>query len=169
MVTRRLFVQGILQLPLLGLLEGCDNGAQTKVLSLKPVALQGDDECAVCGMLVQPFPGPKGEALDAQGHVFKFCSTREFLSWRLQPENAQQQLALFVHDMAHGDWAHPDDGHFIDARSAWYVLGGDLAGSMGATLASFARVEDARQFAARHGGEPIHFTDITLERLATLL
>ena len=59
----------------------------------------------------------------------------------------------------------PDDTHLIDAREAFYVVGSNLNGAMGPTLASFANKTDATDFAAEHGGNVLAFVDVTLEHL----
>src|SRR5690606_37571920 len=75
---------GFFIVTLMLLLGGC--GEAEKAVSLEPVALHGDDECHVCGMVIADFPGPKGQAVEKAG-VRKFCSTAEMLGWWLQPEN----------------------------------------------------------------------------------
>lgn len=169
MLNRRVFVQSVIHLPLLGLLGGCDKPAAPNAVVLKPVPLHNGDECAVCGMLIQRFPGPKGEALGPQGRTLKFCSTRELLTWWLQPENRNQPLTLYVHDMARTGWQHPDDSAFTDARKAWYVIGSDQPGAMGPTLGAFAQQADAQTFSQQHGGNVVAFADLDLDTLSRLM
>ena len=144
---------------LLGLgLAGC--GEQEEVRqSLEPVAFHASDECHVCGMIISDFPGPKGQAVE-KGGVKKFCSTAEMLGWWLQPENRLLEARLYVHDMGRSVWEHPDDGHLIDATSAYYVVGTTLKGAMGASLASFAQEQDAQALASMHGGRVLRFEEI---------
>lgn len=158
---RTLFYTG--QRLLLGLilavgLSAC--GEQQKAeINYDPVAFHSEDECHVCGMVITDFPGPKGEAVGRDG-VKKFCSTAEMLGWWLQPENQISDARLYVHDMGHSSWEHPDDDYLIDATKAWYVLGTPLAGAMGASLASFAEEQPARELAARYNGRVVQFADI---------
>lgn len=140
------------------LLTGCGESEQTTQVQ-EPVAFHADDECHVCGMVVLDFPGPKGQAIE-KGGVKKFCSTGEMIGWWLQPENRVLDVRLYVHDMAHGSWEHPDNDHLIDAKSAWYVAGTQLKGAMGAVLASFSDEAAARQLAAEHGGRVLRFEEI---------
>ncbi len=148
-------------------LGGC--GEQQQAGPRPPVPFHDGDECHVCGMLIARFPGPKGEAWVRGGaRPLKFCSTRELFGWLLQPDSAALAEAVYVHDMAQNDWQHPDDTRLVDARKAWYVVGSDLKGAMGPTLASFARREDAEAFAGRHGGRIIRYQDITLDLLVNL-
>ena len=62
--------------------------------------------------------------------------------------------------MAQAEWKNPV-GHWIDAHSAFFVAGSKARGAMGPTLASFAREEDARAFAAREGGHVLRFEQVT--------
>jgi len=65
-----------------------------------------------------------------------------------------------VQDMAKADWERPT-GHWIDARSAFYVFGSRKKGSMGATAASFASAADAQAFVAANGGKVVSFAEVT--------
>lgn len=144
---------------LLGLgLAGCGEKEEVRQ-SLEPVAFHSSDECHVCGMIISDFPGPKGQAVE-KGGVKKFCSTAEMLGWWLQPENRLLEARLYVHDMGRSVWEHPDDGHLIDATSAYYVVGTTLKGAMGASLASFAQEQDAQALASMHGGRVLRFDEI---------
>ncbi|WP_341502391.1 nitrous oxide reductase accessory protein NosL [Gallaecimonas sp. GXIMD4217] len=129
-----------------------------------PVAIQQGDECHLCGMLISGFPGPKGQAW-SEGRQRKFCSTRDLLTWALDPEHSATVRQIWVHDMSQNDWSHPLDTTFIDGRQAWYVLGSRARGAMGPTLASFASKELALAFAAEQGGTVLAFTELTLDRL----
>ncbi len=142
---------------------GADDAAEQK---LGPVAFENADECHVCGMIITKFPGPKGQARDSRNPNFKkFCSTKEMLIWYLQPENTHNVKEMYVHDMAKTPWESPKDEHLISARDAFYVIGSDLKGSMGDTLATFLSSTAAGEFVNKHGGEVIVFNGLTLELL----
>ena len=130
------------------------------------VAIEKGDECHLCGMVISGFPGPKGEAYE-QGveEIHKFCSTRDLLNWLHDPENQYASQQAWVHDMGQSPWDQPDDNHFIDAKTAWYVAGSDQAGAMGPTLASFKDKMVAERFAQRFGGDVLAFTELTQEHL----
>ncbi|MBA55323.1 MAG: hypothetical protein CMK89_12780 [Pseudomonadales bacterium] len=146
------------------LLTACQEENPTTILT--PQEFTRSDECHLCGMAILGFPGPKGQALVGRpAQVVKFCSTRDLISWYLQPENIPNTKALFVHDMARSDWQHPDDRHLIDAREAWYVVGSSQRGAMGPTLASFATEESAKSFANQQGGNVLSFYELRLDQL----
>jgi copper chaperone NosL len=133
------------------------------------VAIESGDECHLCGMLISQFPGPKGEIFNRKAtKAHKFCSTRDLFAYYLQPENTRQVQQIFVHDMTKTPWDAPDDEHFTDAKTAWYVRDHNQRGSMGATLASFSAETDAQAFATAYGGTVISFDMITLDLLASL-
>lgn len=127
-----------------------------------PIELTRDTACALDGMLLMDYPGPKAQIHYEQGPPDFFCDTVEMFSIYLRPEQRKRVLALYTQDMAKAAWEAPRD-HWIDAKSAFYVLGSSRMGSMGPTLASFAREEDARAFAGQHGGQVLRFEQVTPE------
>lgn len=149
---------------------GCEKPDDTGATQQPPVHFQPGDECHVCGMLIERFPGPKGEAyVSRREQPLKFCSTRDLFAWLLQPETAAVVHSVYVHDMAQTDWAHPEDTRLVDARSAWYVVGSERLGAMGPTLASFSERAAAQAFADSYGGRLLRFDDITLQLFESLL
>lgn len=149
----------VLSIALLSLGLAACGGEEEVAKTYDPVAFHPDDECHVCGMIVEEYPGPKGQAVtDKQAR--KFCSVAEMFGWYLQPENQHQNFTLYVHDMQHGTWEQPSDEHLIDAKQAYYVVATTLKGAMGAALASFADEHTAQQFATEQGGKVLRFSDI---------
>ena len=116
--------------------------------------------CVLDGMLLADFPGPKGQVHYDKDPPDFFCDTFELLATYLSPEEQKRIRAVFTQDMAKADWKKPV-GNWIDARSALYVFGSEMKGSMGPTAASFARREDAEAFARQHGGKVVRFDEIT--------
>ncbi|AOE60890.1 nitrous oxide reductase accessory protein NosL [Pseudomonas corrugata] len=123
------------------------------------LAFHPGDECHVCGMVINDFPGPKGAAVSAAG-VKKFCSPAEMLGWWLQPENHRADVKLLVHDMGRSHWNTPDDAHLIDARTAYFVIGTGLKGAMGVVLASFSDAQAAQRLATETGGRVLRLEEI---------
>ncbi|NIP82088.1 MAG: nitrous oxide reductase accessory protein NosL [Gemmatimonadetes bacterium] len=129
--------------------------------------------CAVCGMTVVDYPGPKAQLfLKGQSDPEHFCSTRDFFAYLLEEDSPQAHRirAMYVHDMGRTDWNHPheDEEHWVPAKEAFYVVGSDRSGAMGPTLASFAKRADADAFAEDHGGEIRRFSDIDRDLVADL-
>lgn len=118
--------------------------------------------CSLDGMLLADYPGPKAQIHYDQGDPDFFCDTVEMFATYIQPEEQKRVTALYVQDMGQADWNKPQ-GHWIDAKTAIYVAYSRRAGSMGPTLASFTKEEDARTFAQQYGGEILKFDQITPE------
>jgi copper chaperone NosL len=139
------------------ILAGCTNSAAAAV---QPVEIDRTIADSVDGMILLDYPGPKGQIHYDSGKPDFFCDTVGMFSMYLQPEQQKRVRALFVQDMAQADWKNPT-GHWIDAKSAFYVAGSKARGAMGPTLASFSREADALAFAARDGGQVYRFDQVT--------
>ena len=143
----------------LGLLSGCsEQAAQQR--SLAPVEIDRSTSCELDGMLLADYPGPKAQIHFAgQDKPSFFCDTVGLFSTLLAGEQVRAVQAVYVQDMGKADWNQPQ-GHWIDAKTAFYVLGSKRHGSMGPTIGSFAQEADATKFAAEHGGKVLRFGDI---------
>ncbi len=130
--------------------------------STTPVEIGDDTACALDGMLLRDYPGPKAQLQYAESEPEFFCDTVEMFSMLLKPEQARRVVAAYTQDMAKADWDQPID-QWIDARQAFYVQGSDMMGSMGPTFAAFGRREDAEAFARKHGGKVLRYEEVTPE------
>ncbi|WP_144821396.1 nitrous oxide reductase accessory protein NosL [Marinobacter piscensis] len=149
-------------------LTGCSEGPEKVAEKPAPVHIDSDDECHVCGMAITRFPGPKGEVItEKEQSVHKFCSTKDMFAWMLQPENANRQHTLYVHDMSQTEWESPDDTALIDAREAFYVAGSERTGAMGPTLATFSDEAAAQEFAKEYGGQVLKYSEVSMEHLVS--
>lgn len=143
----------------LGTLAGCGERA-SEAQSLAPVEIDRSTSCELDGMLLADYPGPKAQVhFAAQDKPSFFCDTVELFSTLLAGEQVRAVRAVYVQDMGKADWDHPQ-GHWIDAKTAFFVLGGKRHGSMGPTIGSFAQEADATKFAAQYGGKVLRFGDI---------
>lgn len=125
-----------------------------------PQDITANTVCALDGMTLADYPGPKAQIHYAQGDTEFYCDTVEMFSISLRPEQQKRITGIFVQDMGKAEWRSPQ-GAWIDARSAFYVVGSRKLGSMGPTLASFAQEADAQHFAAQEGGKVLPFAAIT--------
>lgn len=126
-----------------------------------PLEISQGTSCALDGMLLADYPGPKAQIHYAgQAAPDFFCDTVEMFHLYLKPEQVRAVRGLFVQDMGKADWDQPRD-HWIDAKTAFYVHGSKRHGSMGPTIASFALEKDAAKFAAEYGGKVYRFADVT--------
>ena len=158
--------KSLLIVAFLGLLLGCSENESKTEMVKQAMAIESADECHLCGMIISKFPGPKGELYQkTSDEIAKFCSTRDMFSYLLQPENKRQVQQVFVHDMSKTPWHKTDDQYFIDARTAWFVIGSSKKGAMGKTLASFSKQDDALAFSKEFGGKVHPFDEITIDLL----
>jgi copper chaperone NosL len=138
-------------------LGACTNPETTAV---GPTEITRDTACSLDGMTLMDYPGPKAQIVYDKGDPDFFCDTVEMFSIFLKPEQSKPVRAVYVQDMGQADWNAPT-GHWIDAKTAFYVVGSKRRGSMGPTIASFAREADARDVAARDGGRVLRFGQVT--------
>ena len=145
----------------LGALSGCGKTEGGGAQALAPVEIDRATSCELDGMLLADYPGPKAQVRFAgQDKPSFFCDTVELFSTLLAGEQVRAVQAVYVQDMGQADWDAPR-GHWIDAKGAFYVVGGKRHGSMGPTIGSFAQEADAAKFAAQYGGKVLRFAEIT--------
>ncbi len=145
-----------------GLLSACSDDAG-KTANLAPVEIDRSTSCELDGMLLADYGGPKAQVHYAgQEHPAFFCDTVELFNTLLAGEQVRAVQMVYVQDMGQADWDHPE-GHWIDAKTAFYVVGSSRHGSMGKTIASFAQEDAAQKFATEYGGKVYPFSGIQLD------
>lgn len=146
------------------LLAGCGKaGEGGAAASLSPMEMQASTLCDLDGMQLADYPGPKAQVFyEGQAAPVFFCDTIELLDALLKPEQVRQLRVAYVQDMAQASWEHPV-GHWFDAKTGWYVVGSKRQGSMGPTIASFAKEADAVKFAREQGGKVLPFAQFTAD------
>ncbi len=153
----------------LALISGCNQEENKNVVAPEPVIIQNGEECDLCGMYINRFPGPKGQVFErGLTSAKRFCSTRDMFAYALQPEHQHRIEHIYVHDVASAPWDEQEKAQYIDAKSAFFVVGHNLKGAMGPALASFLKQQDAKQFAIDHGGKVIGFTEIDIDSLSAM-
>lgn len=123
-----------------------------------------DTACALDGMLLMDHPGPKAQIHYAEGKPDYFCDLAEIFGLLQAPEQKRVVAAVYVQDMGKADWAHPQ-GHWVEARAAYFVVGSRKEGSMGPAIGSFAAQQDAQAFAAKEGGKVVRFDEVKPDML----
>ena len=115
-----------------------------------------------CNMIVADHVGPKGQIfVKGEEQPVWFSSVRDTIAFTMLPEEPKDIAAIYVNDMARASWDTPEPGTWIDARRAWYVLGSDRTGGMGAPEpVPFGERKAARAFARSHGGEVLAFEEL---------
>nr|WP_240933289.1 nitrous oxide reductase accessory protein NosL [Diaphorobacter sp. HDW4B] len=140
-------------------LTACGNESKS-AQALGPVEIDRSTSCSLDGMLLADYPGPKAQILYAdQAKPAFFCDTMELINQLHAGEQVRAIKGAYVQDMGRADWNQPQ-GHWIDAKTAIYVVGSKRHGSMGPTIASFAQEADASKFVQEHGGKAMKFEEI---------
>lgn len=143
------------------LLTGC----QEEVKIPEPETLTRAAEGHYCNMIVSDHPGPKAQLFEkGQSHALWFTSVRDALAYNILPGEAQQVLAIYVHDMGQAtSWNKPQaDGIWIRAEAAFYVIDSRRRGGMGAKeTIPFRDKEKAGQFAGEFGGRVVTYENIS--------
>jgi nitrous oxide reductase accessory protein NosL len=125
------------------------------------------DKCPVCGMFVAKYPNWVASTRFRDGSVFFFDGPKDlfghyFDTARYTPGRRQADIAAMTVKEYYS--LKP-----IDARSAFYVIGSEVAGPMGSDLVPFASRADADSFLADHRGKRvIRFNEITRQVLKSL-
>ncbi|WP_313081083.1 nitrous oxide reductase accessory protein NosL [Pulveribacter sp.] len=161
-MTRRhaLGLAALAALSATGLLAACGDQGAGSQQALSPLEIDRGTSCELDGMLLADYPGPKAQVVFAgQGKPSFFCDTVEFFNTMLAGEQVRAVSAAWVQDMGQAKWEEPQ-GHWIDAKGAFYVLGSKRHGSMGPTIASFAQEADATKFAGEYGGKVMRYGDV---------
>lgn len=147
---------------LLGL-SGCSDAQDTS--AVLPQDIARGTSCHLDGMLLADYPGPKAQLHHGgRGSPYFFCDTVELFNTLLAGEQVRAWRAAYVQDMGAADWESPQ-GHWIDAKGAFYVHGSSRHGSMGPTLASFGQQVQAQAFAREYGGKVLRFDQVTPEQV----
>ena len=149
-----------LALAVLLLLSACGDAQETEIPL--PKELTRDAIGYYCNMIVQDHPGPKGQIfLSDRSDPIWFSSVRDTIAFTLLPEEAKNIAAIYVNDMGRASWESPEAGTWIESESAWYVIGSDRRGGMGAPeIVPFSERPAAEAFVTSHGGRVIGFADI---------
>lgn len=144
------------------LLAGCDQDEEA-AKAPPPVALTREAVGHFCGMALVEHPGPKGQILlRGDDRPVWFTSARDTVAFTLLDEESKAIRAIYVSDVGKApSWEEPGATNWVEARQAWFVLGSDRRGGMGAEEAvPFSDHAAADRFAAEHGGRVLRISDL---------
>lgn len=131
-----------------------------------PLALTEEAAGHYCQMVILEHDGPKAQAhLAGYDAPFWFSQVRDGLAFLKSPEQEGEITVIYVNDMGAAiSWSEPGEDNWINAQDAFYVVGSDARGGMGAPeLVPFLALETATEFAAEHGGDIMRLDDIPIE------
>ena len=120
-----------------------------------PVAMSGDALGFYCQMNLGEHDGPKAQVhLAGTPAPLFFSQVRDAIAYQRMPEQDAAIEVIYVSDMGRAhSWDNPGVDNWIAAHEAFYVVGSDATGGMGANeLVPFARREAADSFARQRGG-----------------
>lgn len=134
---------------------------------LAPRAVAAGARCPVCGMYPARSPRWAAQSIFKDGASHSFDSPIDLFFFLQRVDHYDSRYtsddvaASFVTDLENGRW--------IEASSAFFVLGSSVFGPMrDADLPAFASREAADTFARHRGGKTLTFNEITPELIASL-
>ena len=141
-------------------------GCTSKEELAPPAAFALTDEAMgrYCGMNVLEHAGPKGQIIltHLPDEPIWFSSARDTIAFTMLPDEPKNIAAIYVSDMAAAPtWEEPGAENWIDAKSAFYVIGSAMRGGMGAPEAvPFSSSAAAEEFARANGGEVVRYSEM---------
>ena len=121
------------------------------VESEKNIVVNKDEKCPVCGMFVYKYPKWVAQIFYEKGH-FSFDGVKDLMKHYFKEKQAVEEILVTDYYSQKA----------IDAKKAYFVLGSDAYGPMGAELIPFEKESDAKTFYMDHQGKKIvSFRDIT--------
>lgn len=129
-----------------------------------PVSMTEEALGFYCQMNMSEHPGPKAQVhLDGVAAPLFFAQVRDAIAYQRMPEQDWVVIAIYVNDMGVApSWEDPGADNWIAAETAFYVVGAEFAGGMGAPeLIPFSDAAAAQAFADLNGGEVVALAQIT--------
>lgn len=158
---KRLLIAALLTLPLLACREEA-------AAPLPPATMTAEAVGRYCGMNLMEHDGPKGQVVLAPGmDAFWFSSARDTVAFTMMPDEAKDYGGIYVSDMAKAEtWADPGADNWIDAKTAFYVVGSSAEAGMGGhEIVPFGTRDAAEAFARDKGGAVRSFAELTPEEV----
>ncbi|WP_237152827.1 nitrous oxide reductase accessory protein NosL [Oryzibacter oryziterrae] len=133
--------------------------------AVKPAAIEMTDNALgyYCQMYLADHGGPKAQIHEkGTEQPLWFSQVSDAVTYLHGSERRGEVLAVYVSDMSRArSWDEPGRDNWIDADSAWFVIGSRQSGGMGTPEAiPFASKEAAAAFVADKGGNIVRLADI---------
>lgn len=142
-----------LALALVSALAACKE--DTAATRPDPAPITAQTLAHFCQMSVAEHGGPKGQ-VHLKGHPAPlfFAQVRDLVAYLKSPEREAEITAIYVTDTGGlQDWNAPNDGPWVLAPQAHFVINSGVAGGMGAPeIVPFADPTRAGDFVRRNGG-----------------
>ena len=151
-------------LPLV-ILAGCKEDVASLAIP-EPLVLTEEAAGHYCQMVILEHQGPKAQVhLDGFPAPLWFSQVRDGIAYLKSPEQSAEILVLYVNDMGEAvSWQEPGADNWINAATAFFVVGSNAIGGMGAPeVAPFGELTKAQEFALEHGGTIMSLDEIPAE------
>lgn len=145
----------------------CLASATAPAADREPIRPADDDRCPVCGMFTATYPDFAARVTFSDGATVTLDGPKDLFTFLLDVakyapgrnrSDVDEVLVTEYYDLV-----------AIDARAAFFVIGSDVLGPMGAELIPFATREDAEGFRGDHRGTAVlAFGDVDLDTLRGL-
>lgn len=149
------------------MLVGCASEAAVTPTP-EPIALTAEAAGHYCQMVILDHEGPKAQMyLAGMENPLWFSQVRDGLAYVKSPEQSAEIVVMYVNDMGRAkSWSEPGRDNWIRADKAFFVIGSDALGGMGAPeLVPFSDEGKALAFADVRGGQVHRLNDITQEHV----
>ncbi len=134
-------------------------------VSYSPETLTRQHTCALDGMIVADYKGPKGQIVWKDGSRSFYCDVREAMFSWVNPVEQNRIAKLYVQDFSGVEWgAHKD--RWVEAASVSFVIDSQQKGAMGVSYVPFSVTADAAAFQQQFGGKIVALDAINEQTLA---
>lgn len=124
-----------------------------------PREIGADQRCPVCGMYPARFPRWHAQIVFKDGNMSAFDSAADL--FRFLQDIGRYDKHHYAADVAGIFVTDYDTGGWINGRTAYFVVGSRVLGTMGGDLPAFGNQAAASVFVGRHGGRMLSFGDVT--------
>ncbi len=129
---------------------GCGQAADDREAAA-PQTLTGAEVCAIDGMVLRDYAGPKAQILWRDGRRTFYCEAREAFTEWLDRIRRNRISEFYVQDFGGRGWGNYPD-RWIRAQDAIFVIESEKLGAMGSSFASFLDPAEADAFSAGSPG-----------------
>ena len=150
----------------LAVVAGCKDAPTAQANLPEPLELTEEAAGHYCQMVILEHQGPKAQVhLAGYPAPLWFSQVRDGIAYLKSPEQSGEIIVLYVNDMGEAiSWTEPGAKNWIDANTAYFVVGSDAMGGMGAPeIAPFSDPQKAEQFTLEHGGMVMRLSEISIE------
>ena len=155
--------KAILALSALLLLSACFEDAVVE--RPVPINLGTEDVGYFCSMNINEHSGPRAQVhLEGLAKPLWFPQVRDMFGYVMLPGENKRIAALYVTDMSgKTDWNDTDNGPWIDAKTASFVINSKRGGMGALETIPFSNRKDAEAFTQQYGGDVVAYDEISVD------